>query len=212
MRAQAPRRELNLFFSRNREKAVILYRASNKLHRLIGWDLRSDSYTPGQWIKKTIYPQDCALSPDGSRFLYAGMNGGWAFLAVSHPPFFTAIAHVPGLLTWDLGGFFVDDATLALKVNAEPAAFSFSGLQLAPPGVYMNSVGEPLSAGQRAAVQSKERARRGQPDDLAGRYSCREARLFRKTPDGDQLLQDFSRMKFEPIPAPYQGVARSRWQ
>ncbi len=49
-----PRRELHLFFAAENFSAVILYRASGSLHRLVSWDANGHKIVPGQWVKTRV--------------------------------------------------------------------------------------------------------------------------------------------------------------
>ena len=49
-------------------KAVILRRGPKTHFRLIAWDLETDTFTPGQWMKGVVHLSD--LSPDGGKLIY----------------------------------------------------------------------------------------------------------------------------------------------
>jgi hypothetical protein len=66
--AQPYRTKLSVLFAAERQKAVILRRGPKTHWRLIEWDLVSDTFTPGQWIKGLV--RLCDLSPNGDKLLY----------------------------------------------------------------------------------------------------------------------------------------------
>lgn len=85
---------------------------------LIDWDLRSDTFRQGQWLKGRIYERRCDLSPDGDFLLYfaAKYKGPvWAWTAISRPPFLTALALWPKDETYGGGGQFIDRNRIALN-------------------------------------------------------------------------------------------------
>lgn len=212
---QQPRQELHLFFSTEFSDAVILYRASNSLYRLIHWQTNGDIFTFGQWIKTRIYESDCALSPDGRHFLYGGMtkNSSDPFMAISRPPYFTALEYFPNLISYSCGGFFVDNTTISLLDSADDQGIETlrSGfrldrskgpwLHLRPQSEWQNTPEQEITR-----LRKMDSERRGKPSVLSNCYHCEGAKLFRKTADGNKLIGDFGGMQFESIPAPYSGI------
>lgn len=67
-RRAAYRTRLDAVFARRAPKAVILRRGPRTRHHLIAWDLETDVFTYGQWMKGRVAL--CDLSPDGTRLLY----------------------------------------------------------------------------------------------------------------------------------------------
>jgi hypothetical protein len=61
------RTRLSVLFAANAPKAVILRRGPKKHFRLIMWDLDTDTFTLGQWMKGEVHL--CDLSPDGRKLL-----------------------------------------------------------------------------------------------------------------------------------------------
>ena len=59
---------LNVIFARDAQKAVILRRGPKTHYQLINWDLRTDRFTPGQWMKGFVRLWD--LSPSGDKLIY----------------------------------------------------------------------------------------------------------------------------------------------
>jgi hypothetical protein len=66
--AQPYRTKLSVLFAARRQKAIILRRGPKTHWRLIEWDLASDTFTPGQWMKGLV--RLCDLSPNGDKLLY----------------------------------------------------------------------------------------------------------------------------------------------
>jgi len=62
------RTRLEVLFTERAEKAVILRRGPKTHYRLIAWELSTDSFTCGQWMKGLI--RMCDLSPDGRTLIY----------------------------------------------------------------------------------------------------------------------------------------------
>ena len=62
------RTRLDVLFAASAPTAVILRRGPRTHWRLITWDLRRDSFTPGQWMRGQI--RLCDLSPNGKKLIY----------------------------------------------------------------------------------------------------------------------------------------------
>lgn len=62
------RTRLFALFAAAAPKAVILRRGPRTHWRLITWDMRRDTFTPGQWMRGHI--RLCDLSPDGKKLIY----------------------------------------------------------------------------------------------------------------------------------------------
>lgn len=212
-----PKRELHLFFARNNLDAVILYRARKTLYRLIGWQTQRDEFTFGQWIKSRVYEGACALSPDGKHFMFSSTQKGTSdyYMAISKPPYFTAIEFATGLDSYSCGGFFLDDQTVSFLHTADDGRVNVlkSGFRLDRSKAHWPSLRSwserkemPNDEWERLLLKHRERCRFSTENPAV--YRCEGARLFRITDQGAQLLKDFSDMKFETIKAPYQGVPR----
>jgi hypothetical protein len=79
------------------------------------WDLETPAYEPGGWLRGTIYPQRCDLSPDGRWFAYFALKAsaewelGPTYIAISRLPWLTALAAWGIGSTWTRGMQFVQD-------------------------------------------------------------------------------------------------------
>lgn len=62
------RTRLTALFAAASQKAVILRRGPKTHFRLIVWDLKTDTFTLGQWMKGVVRLWD--LSPDGGKLIY----------------------------------------------------------------------------------------------------------------------------------------------
>ena len=83
--------KLFVYLSENRERAVILFRKTKHTTLQILWDIKAGNFQEGQWLNgKSVYYNQCRLSPDGSLFMYQYTDGDGDHLGVSTPPYFTA--------------------------------------------------------------------------------------------------------------------------
>lgn len=81
------------------------------------WELDTDRYVPGAWMRGTIYPQKCDLSPDGRWLVYSAMKlpGDWpagpVYEAVSRLPWLTALAAWGSGTTYTRGLHFTTETS-----------------------------------------------------------------------------------------------------
>ena len=79
------------------------------------WDLDRTAYEPGSWLRGTIYPQRCDLSPDGRWFAYFALKAsaewvpGATYIAISRLPWLTALLAWGTDGTWTRGVQFDED-------------------------------------------------------------------------------------------------------
>jgi hypothetical protein len=109
---------LYVLLAREVRRGVIFRRGPSKYVLLISWDLQTDTFTAGQWLKGKVYERRSDLSPRGDLLLYFAGNqrppyGTWT--AISRPPYFTALALWPKGDTWGGGGHFLDQSSIALN-------------------------------------------------------------------------------------------------
>jgi hypothetical protein len=82
------------------------------------WDIASMTYEQGSWLRGTIYPQRCDLSPDGRWLCYFALKGsarwnlGMTYVAISKLPWLTALAGWSTGGTWTRGLHFERDPSL----------------------------------------------------------------------------------------------------
>ena len=115
---------LYVYLARAAPVAVVLRRGPTDWVRLSLWSTTDDSFQHGQWMKNRVYERRCDLSADGARFVYFARGSSGppgphqpnrdSWVAISRPPWFTALAlwFIGG--TYYTGGFFPDGQTLWL--------------------------------------------------------------------------------------------------
>ena len=122
---------LDVFIASKALKAVVLRRGPAKRVCTIGWDLTTDTFQLGQWLKGRIYEHCSDLSPNGKYFIYFALNArpqdGWCWTAVSRAPYLKAIA------LWDVkggyegGGLFRSTSTYWLN---NPSTLRFESAEV----------------------------------------------------------------------------------
>lgn len=109
-----PPPRLHVLIARKADRAVVFRRGPSRQVGSIGWDIRTDRFEPGQWLKGRIYPYRSDLSTDGRHMIYFAMNGRWSdamggsWTAVSRAPWLTALHVYPWGDCWNGGGLFLD--------------------------------------------------------------------------------------------------------
>jgi hypothetical protein len=89
------------------------------------WDTAAGIYEPGSWIRGTVYPQRCDLSPDGrwmSAFVlnqHADWAAGAAYVSLSRLPWLTALAAWGIGSTWTNGVHFLPDVGPWLETDPD---------------------------------------------------------------------------------------------
>jgi hypothetical protein len=111
--------------AREAPTAVIFRRGPSRWVRLIRWNVADDSFELGQWFKGRIYEKRSDLSPDGTKLVYfaqkinsrtvADAKVGYAWTAVSRPPYLTAIGLWSKGDCWNGGGLFEKNDRLLLN-------------------------------------------------------------------------------------------------
>jgi hypothetical protein len=82
------------------------------------WDVARGVYEPGAWIRASLYPQRCDLSPDGRWLCFFTLKAGarWSvgatYLAISRLPWLAALAAWGTCGTWTSGLHFVEDRSV----------------------------------------------------------------------------------------------------
>ena len=104
---------LHCILAREARVGVVVRRGPSKSVCTVRWDLGSDSFTLGQWLRGRIYERRSDISPDGRYFIYFAMNGKWnsqakgSWTAVSKVPYLKAVVMLPKGDGWHGGGLFV---------------------------------------------------------------------------------------------------------
>jgi hypothetical protein len=99
------------------------------------WNLRSDTLTPGQWLKGRIYERRCDLSPKGDLLIYfAGKyeTPERTWTAISRPPYLTALALWFKGDAWGGGGLLDSDRHIRLNHRPGEEAKLAADFRLAP--------------------------------------------------------------------------------
>jgi hypothetical protein len=180
--------------------AVILRRGPSAWYHVIQWATRRDVFVHGAWIKGRIYDERCDISPDGRLLLYFIHQGSRfnteftdSWTAVSRVPWLHALAVWPQGTTYNGGGRFIDNWTIALRGVWKPPLEKF-----------------PL--GRIRVIEAEtplQQATENVPDaDWCGRdhddriVFTRAGCLFRRTNGKDALIADFMELKPDPHAAP----------
>jgi len=109
---------LYCILARAADVGVIFRRGPSKQILLIGWNLKTHTFEPGQWFKGQIYVRKSDLPPDGTKLVYfaAKHHGDLpTWIAVSTPPFLSAHVLWPATGTWAGLSLFESDDILALS-------------------------------------------------------------------------------------------------
>jgi hypothetical protein len=120
---------LHVYLAQNALLGVILRRGPAAWTRLSVWHTDSDTFDHGQWIRGRVYERRSDLSADGALFIaFIRSNaarlrpGQYAdtWIAISRPPYFTALAlwWVGG--TYCAGGLFPNRRSVWLGWNSDP--------------------------------------------------------------------------------------------
>jgi hypothetical protein len=97
---------------------AIIRRGPSSWMHVSRWDLDGPSYDPGSWLRATIYPQRCDISPDGRWLVYFALKPsaewelGPAYIAISRLPWLTALAAWGIGSTWTRGMQFLEDPSV----------------------------------------------------------------------------------------------------
>ena len=67
---------IHAILPRKGNKAVVFRRGPASCMAVIGWDLATDTFKVGQWLRGRIYPFRCDLSPKGEYLLYFAAKYG----------------------------------------------------------------------------------------------------------------------------------------
>jgi hypothetical protein len=93
--------------------AAVIRRGPTEWAHLSKWDLATGALERGGWLHARVFPQRCDLSPDGRWLAYLAHRAGWpgdeVYDAISHLPWWTALAAWDEGTTYAQGLRFVDD-------------------------------------------------------------------------------------------------------
>lgn len=133
-------------------KGLILCRVGREVMGTYGWDLESDTFQMGQWMRAKIYHCRCDLSQDGKYFIYFAYQPRWdneidyrhksslkkrpaqSWTAISRAPYLKAIDFIPWETggTWNGGGVFLDEQHV--YINLMPKLWGTLDGKISPTG------------------------------------------------------------------------------
>ena len=147
MTATPPR--LHVLIARHAPRAVVIRRGPSRFACTLAWDLATDTFSLGQWVRARLYERRCDLSPDGRHLIYFALNGRWesetrgAWTAISRAPYLKALTLYAKGDAWNGGGVFRDNKSYLLNGVHEKPLLDHSGLSCVggapPPGPYGNN-------------------------------------------------------------------------
>jgi hypothetical protein len=105
---------LHVYLAQAAPLAVVLRRGPSRWARLSLWHTDSDTFEHGQWIHARVYERRSDVSADGKLFIaFIGTSAASrriqqadSWIAISRPPYFTALALWWIGSTWCTGGLF----------------------------------------------------------------------------------------------------------
>ena len=159
--------------ARDERRAVVFRRGPSRSVLILGWDLKEDVLTPGQWFSGRVYERRCDLSPDGELLSYFAANyrssfGTWT--AVSRPPYLTALALWPKGDAWGGGALFENDRTLLLNHCAGGDMRLAAGFTI-PDGFEVKPLGDDSGCGEDEPILTTRLERDGWVVTSAGERS-----------------------------------------
>ncbi len=223
------------FVAAEADVCVLLRRGPAKKVLMVRWNLRTDEFKMGQWLTTEVPADRCDVSPDGLLFATTAIDyrhgrseAAGPYVAVSRPPYFTALALWPVFGAHTGGAYWHAKDELWIDAPHDPAP----KVGATPPGFRMRSVGIVRSA-WRGVARAEARRRRmkgtgwnleparsyGEPHpyllngrpldaqwadiDHRGRILlAREGRVFVRDVYGELELIDLDPLKFQTIPPP----------
>jgi hypothetical protein len=112
---------IHVILARKARVAIIIRRGPTRSVCTVAWDLKTDTFKLGQWLRGRIYERRCDLSPDGKHFIYFTLNGKWdsetggSQTVISKVPYLKAIGLWANGSGWNGGGLFMSDNTFWLN-------------------------------------------------------------------------------------------------
>jgi hypothetical protein len=155
------------------------------------WDVAAGAYEAGAWLRGTLYPQRCDLSPDGRWLCYFTLHAGsswelgWTYVAVSRLPWLHALAAWGTGGTWTRGAHFVADRSVHGLSPPEhgslPSEQLGFGLAVTAPASY-------AVERRRGWVEAEGSAPR-HPDDVWDERRAGTLRMTKPQPGGDGAVR-----------------------
>jgi len=104
---------LHVLLARGADIGVVFRRGPTAWWHILKWDLNKFTLESGAWMKGSLYPTRSAVSRDGNVLAYFAIHGSWgSYLALSKPPWLTALCAWKTVGTWTTGVYFERDGKL----------------------------------------------------------------------------------------------------
>lgn len=100
-----------VLLARKAPVGVLMRRGPSEWWHLTLWNTQTDHFKGGQWFHGSLYPHKCDLAPDGSQSSARQRGYDRTWVAVSRPPYFTALSLWPVGDTWGGHTMFFDDGS-----------------------------------------------------------------------------------------------------
>lgn len=162
---------------------AVLMRGPSKWAHVGRWNLDTGAYEPGAWLRATIYPRRCDLSPDGKLLCYFMLNPaadwehGNTYVAISKLPWLTALQAFATCGTWTRGYYFTEDGSSDHGADQQlPIAYGLRSYRTAQFAVER----------QRGWVEAPD-----SPPPISGDMwdEQRDARMMKRQPGGKRILR-----------------------
>jgi hypothetical protein len=116
---------IDILFAAESPQALILRRGPSDWVHVLTWDTSTDVVTRGAWFHGRIDASRCSLSPDGQLLIYFAVCHrktsrwplGFAWTAISKPPWLTALVRWTQSDTWAGGGSFCGNSSVLLNFS-----------------------------------------------------------------------------------------------
>lgn len=180
---------------------VLLRRGPSDLFQLLTWDLNTDEVTSGQWLSSRVHFERCDLSPNGKLLIYFAANykpkADWqehSYTAISRPPFFTALALWFKGPTYNGGGLFESDNSVAINdLPSHEFCDRFEKPKIAVSSFKLSIEETEVKRMTRDGWIASE----GEPKQIPPQYPQREPRVMVKSLDNLEVTETFGYMKGE---------------
>lgn len=113
--------KIHILIAKNANIAAVLRRGPSRWYHLMQWNLDTDEFVHGAWIKARIYESKCDISFDGRFLLYSAHKGNRlgtsytdSYTVLSKLPSFSALALWPQGSTYLGGGRFLSEREIGV--------------------------------------------------------------------------------------------------
>jgi hypothetical protein len=186
--------------ARDVPRAVVFRRGPSAWFHVMMWDLLTDRFEHGAWIKGRIHVERCDLSPDARlllTFVHQESRGRTSYTsswtALSRPPWLSALTLWPQGTTYGGGGRFTNNRAAILR------CLSLRPHPSHPLGAFEASSGNPPPHASTETVEGAGWAGRGQDGRL---IYARDGKLYRRIESRDVEVADWNGLEPDPTPAP----------